>query len=96
MDRSMTREQYKAMSSAYRKYRRNSRWVEEDRFTRYPRCPSMPPQPPQSAMGLLLLAQASRRANKLYWIGYRKRQAERDAQPRVASSIPDIPGWVRG
>lgn len=73
----MNRAQYKASSSAYRGYRRNSRWVEEDRFTRFPACPPMPPQPPRSAVGQLLLDQAERRRNRLYWIGLRARDRAR-------------------
>lgn len=53
------------------------------------------PQPPRSAVGQLLLDQAERRRNRLYWIGYRKRQAARDALPVAPSRIPQIAGWDR-
>lgn len=75
----MNRTKYKAMSTAYRGYQRNSRWVQEDRFTKYPACPPMPPQAPRSAVGQLLLDQAERRKHKLYWIGLRARDRARAA-----------------
>lgn len=53
------------------------------------------PSPPRSAVGQLLVDQAARRQTKLYWAGYRKRQAARDSLPPVRSRIPQIPGWDR-
>ena len=86
----MNRTEYKRRSSVYRRWAKSS-YAECDR--RAGRAPLMPPQPPRSEVGQLLLNQAERRKNKLYWIGLRKREAALDAQPRIPSRIPQIPGW---
>lgn len=94
----MDRATYYAAHRAHRECARRCRYYslsEAQRREEYRRLPALP-QPPRTPLGQLLLDQAARRANKLYWIGYRKRMASQSFErmpPRT--SIPEIPGWDR-
>jgi hypothetical protein len=94
---SMTRDEYHAARRARWQFKQTVRYFglnerqqrEESRY--YPSLPS----PPRSEVGQLLLDQAARRKNVLHSVGYRQRQAARDALPPIPSRIPQIAGWDR-
>lgn len=93
----MNRDQYTAARSRNRALRRDVRrfsMTERQSFEHLRHLTPLP-EPPRSEIGQLLIDQRERRLNRVYWAGYRARQAALDALPPIPSRIPMIPGWDR-